>query len=153
MDRGAWWAPVHGVTKSQTQLSTHACTALGQWAIGLPLWWGRSPQGRPGGGEAISQRGAAGATVKSEFGSYGGPSCSERQKDTIRKPSMGPSSTRLCLHFQSTPKHLEGFPGVGNDPLVSQRFLFPKWKCAPFLPSRTQRCSQVLPRNGEAFLE
>ena len=24
MDRGAWWATVHGVTKSQTQLSTHA---------------------------------------------------------------------------------------------------------------------------------
>ena len=22
MDRGAWWATVHGVTKSQTQLST-----------------------------------------------------------------------------------------------------------------------------------
>ena len=24
MDRGAWWATVHGVTKSWTQLSTHA---------------------------------------------------------------------------------------------------------------------------------
>ena len=24
MDRGAWWATVHGVTKSQTQLSRHA---------------------------------------------------------------------------------------------------------------------------------
>ena len=23
MDRGAWWATVHGVTKSQAQLSTH----------------------------------------------------------------------------------------------------------------------------------
>ena len=23
MDRGAWWATVHGVTKSQTQLSNH----------------------------------------------------------------------------------------------------------------------------------
>ena len=23
MDRGAWWATVHGVTKSQTQLSTY----------------------------------------------------------------------------------------------------------------------------------
>ena len=23
MDRGVWWAPVHGVAKSQTQLSTH----------------------------------------------------------------------------------------------------------------------------------
>ena len=31
MDRGAWWATVHGVTKSQTrlkQLSTHARTHL-----------------------------------------------------------------------------------------------------------------------------
>ena len=26
MDRGAWWATVHGVTKSPTQLSTCACT-------------------------------------------------------------------------------------------------------------------------------
>ena len=24
MDRGTWWATVHGVTKNQTQLSTHA---------------------------------------------------------------------------------------------------------------------------------
>ena len=26
MDRGAWWATVHGVAKSWTRLSTHACT-------------------------------------------------------------------------------------------------------------------------------
>ena len=26
MDRGAWWATVHGVTKSWLRLSTHACT-------------------------------------------------------------------------------------------------------------------------------
>ena len=26
MDRGAWWAAVHGVTESQTQLSMHAHT-------------------------------------------------------------------------------------------------------------------------------
>ena len=25
MDRGAWWATVHGIAKSQTQLITHAC--------------------------------------------------------------------------------------------------------------------------------
>ena len=24
MDRGSWWATVHGVTKSRTQLSTHS---------------------------------------------------------------------------------------------------------------------------------
>ena len=24
MDRGAWWAPVHGVAKSRTQMSMHA---------------------------------------------------------------------------------------------------------------------------------
>ena len=27
MDRGAWWATVSGVTKSQTRLSTHTCIA------------------------------------------------------------------------------------------------------------------------------
>ena len=27
MDRGAWWAIVHGVAKSQTQLSNHHCHA------------------------------------------------------------------------------------------------------------------------------
>ena len=26
MDRGAWWATVYGVSKSQTQLSEHTCT-------------------------------------------------------------------------------------------------------------------------------
>ena len=26
MDRGAWWATVHGLTKSQTQLSMHTLT-------------------------------------------------------------------------------------------------------------------------------
>ena len=26
MDRGAWWATVHGVMKNQTELSTHSCT-------------------------------------------------------------------------------------------------------------------------------
>ena len=25
MDKGTWWATVHGVTNSQTQLSTYAC--------------------------------------------------------------------------------------------------------------------------------
>ena len=28
MDRDAWWAIVHGVTKSQTRLSTHAHTIV-----------------------------------------------------------------------------------------------------------------------------
>ena len=26
MDRGAWWATVHGVSKSQMRLSLHKCT-------------------------------------------------------------------------------------------------------------------------------
>ena len=31
MDRGAWWAIVHGTTKSQTQLSMHAlCSKKGK---------------------------------------------------------------------------------------------------------------------------
>ena len=29
MDRGAWLATVHGIAKSQTRLSTHACICLG----------------------------------------------------------------------------------------------------------------------------
>ena len=29
MDRGAWWATVHGVTKSQTQLSAHTHPVTG----------------------------------------------------------------------------------------------------------------------------
>ena len=28
MDKGAWWATVHGVTKNWTRLSNFACTAL-----------------------------------------------------------------------------------------------------------------------------
>ena len=31
MDRGAWWAIVHGVAKSQTQLSNHHCHA--RWSV------------------------------------------------------------------------------------------------------------------------
>ena len=27
MDRGAWWATIHGVTKGQTRLSTHTHTS------------------------------------------------------------------------------------------------------------------------------
>ena len=30
MDRGAWWATVHGVAKSQTQLSTHKQESRGE---------------------------------------------------------------------------------------------------------------------------
>ena len=30
MDRGAWWARVHGVTKSRTRLSTRICSVLQQ---------------------------------------------------------------------------------------------------------------------------
>ena len=28
MERGAWWAPVHRVAKSQARLSKHSCTHL-----------------------------------------------------------------------------------------------------------------------------
>ena len=35
MNRGAWWATVHQVTKSQTRLSTHACTATSGKRTGL----------------------------------------------------------------------------------------------------------------------
>ena len=28
MDRGAWWATVHGVVKTWTQLSTHTCACI-----------------------------------------------------------------------------------------------------------------------------
>ena len=41
MDRGAWWATVHGVAQSQTQLkqlSTHACTQLILIAAVLKKW-------------------------------------------------------------------------------------------------------------------
>ena len=33
MDRGAWWATVHGVTKSQTQLSDFHFTSLSKYPI------------------------------------------------------------------------------------------------------------------------
>ena len=33
MDRGAWWAIVHGVAKSQTQLSNWACTLILQYTF------------------------------------------------------------------------------------------------------------------------
>ena len=45
MDRGAWWATVHGVTKSQTQLSVKAqhkqCSRLKR--LGFSPWVGKIP--------------------------------------------------------------------------------------------------------------
>ena len=39
MDRGAWWAPVHGVTKSWTQLTWHNSILLqGRTFFSLPLF-------------------------------------------------------------------------------------------------------------------
>ena len=44
MDRGAWWATVHGVTKSRTRLrllSTHMCTrSRGEEGLGEGNWEG-----------------------------------------------------------------------------------------------------------------
>ena len=42
MDRGAWWATVHGVTKSWTRLSTHSLTPALQ-ADSLPSEQTREP--------------------------------------------------------------------------------------------------------------
>ena len=37
MERGAWWAPVHGVTKSQARLSTHFI--LKMWCYKTNLYY------------------------------------------------------------------------------------------------------------------
>ena len=37
MDRGAWWATVHGVSKSQTQLSNLACTYCSDLRLGQEM--------------------------------------------------------------------------------------------------------------------
>ena len=47
MDRGAWWATVHGVAKSQTELSlhTHTHTHICLCNFGLyPYFWHRAPK-------------------------------------------------------------------------------------------------------------
>ena len=48
MDRGAWWATVHGVTKSQTRLSEGACTKASitnsRWAHTWAGKWSQQPQ-------------------------------------------------------------------------------------------------------------
>ena len=41
MDRGAWWATVHGVAQSQTRLSDTACTRFCPWSqlpVGACVW-------------------------------------------------------------------------------------------------------------------
>ena len=44
MDRGAWWATVHGVTKTCTHLSMHAmCKA---WTVGYTHWFSKMTQGK-----------------------------------------------------------------------------------------------------------
>ena len=63
MDRGAWWATVHGVAKSWTRLSTRVHThthththsmayQLGVLQIVCPLW-ASGGSGWTGGGEAV----------------------------------------------------------------------------------------------------
>ena len=44
MDRGAWWATVHGVAQSQTRLSTHSRTHCISWLMAQE-WVLRSPVG------------------------------------------------------------------------------------------------------------
>ena len=48
MDRGAWWATVHGVAKSQTQLSNHHYHTNDQWLVGLVDVWTESVHGYRG---------------------------------------------------------------------------------------------------------
>ena len=38
MDRGAWWATVHGVAKSQKWWSTHTLFPLMECRVGMSLW-------------------------------------------------------------------------------------------------------------------
>ena len=45
MDRGAWWATVHGVAKSQKELSLHTHTHICLCNFGLyPYFWHRAPK-------------------------------------------------------------------------------------------------------------
>ena len=62
MDRGAWWATVHGVAKSWTQLSTcvhtHTHTHSMAYRLGILLQivcplWASGGSGWTGGGEAV----------------------------------------------------------------------------------------------------
>ena len=46
MDKGAWWATVHGVTKNWTRLSNFACTALCVGSVDCEVEVGRL-KGRP----------------------------------------------------------------------------------------------------------
>ena len=45
MDRGAWWATVHGVAKSQTWLGTHACTHSTIVILSVDCFLNTSPYG------------------------------------------------------------------------------------------------------------
>ena len=54
MDRGAWQATVHGVTKSQKQLITHA------WSVSISLFITTKKSGAPGSHSALLSRVEAG---------------------------------------------------------------------------------------------
>ena len=44
MDRGVWWATVHGVTESDTtEVTLHACVLCNAVLIVLPLQAGKNP--------------------------------------------------------------------------------------------------------------
>ena len=47
VDKGAWWATVYGVAKSQTQLSTHTCVHTHTHTHNVPgILWRLEPMGR-----------------------------------------------------------------------------------------------------------
>ena len=49
MDRGDWWATVHGVTKSRTGLSTQSTSPVAPGESSEPLWYGLAGMGCGGG--------------------------------------------------------------------------------------------------------
>ena len=68
MDRGAWWATVHGVEKNQTRLEQLSTYASQFWGVRIwaQLSWGSLVQGLPQGYSVVqgqSSQGSAGVAV------------------------------------------------------------------------------------------
>ena len=131
MDRGAWWAAVHGVAKSQTRLSNLTFTfhfhALEKEMAthSIVLAWRIPWMGEPGGlpsmgshrvGHDWSDLAAAVAAVLKE-------TCHQTVGRRYPGPHSGSQKTRICIKALLCPRHHAWVSSL------------PQWFCLNYQPS------------------
>ena len=108
MDRGAWWATVHGVAKTQTRLSTHTCDTGTEDCFSL-----KSLCIEMNAGEAVSQ--VSGQCLNSHFaGDTGDQTCWIRLMCKERMSTFLPHLTSLKNWLLVPKKSFASVTGLGS---------------------------------------